>query len=213
MSHDDLSRVEGQHSFERLLARVEKGVVVHVVRRNMPFDDLVGLVNALSRDDDQTVDRVDHDRLMSGRVTGSLDDPHTIGDAFVAPHSSNRLVGYERPLRNGITEHLRRIDLRSLRIDRDVPPMKDLVLAAMIEMKMTVDYRDDVALVDTEALQRDRYRNDVGLVQLVDEAVTGSDAGVEEDHAIRMTDDVAEHGTTSLAVSRVPNRERHRAER
>jgi hypothetical protein len=42
MSDDDLSRVQGEQSFEGLPARVEKGVVVHVVLRDPLLDHLVG---------------------------------------------------------------------------------------------------------------------------------------------------------------------------
>ena len=91
--------------------------------------------------------------------------------------------------------------------------MKHVVLAAMIEVQVAVEHCNNVAFVDVDPFERGHDRNDVRAVQVVDEGVPRSDSSVEQDHAVRMTDDVTEDGTPAFTHPRMPIREAHLAER
>jgi hypothetical protein len=81
-----------------------------------------------------------------------------------------------------------------------------------IEVQVAVDDCDDIALVDADCGKGAVDRDDVRVIQVVDESAPDPDAGVEEDDAIGVTDDVSEHRATALGEPWMPCRKNHFSE-
>jgi hypothetical protein len=197
---------ESYDPVERLLTGFDERLVVDVVDGDPSIGQLVGVVGALTGDDHTTVDRFYHERLVAGRVADGLDERHAVGEYLVAMDHPQRVFGDGCPFGNRVSERLCRLGLGSLHVDRNAMSVEDVVLAAVIEVQMTVHDRDNVAFVDAVLRECVRDGDDARLVKIFDEAASGSDARVEEDDAIGVPNRVAEDLTPAVGETWMPAR-------
>jgi len=139
-------------------------------------------------------------------MSDGLDQRYAIRKNLVTMYQPQRVIGDGRPFGNGVPEALRCLRLRSLDVDGNATPLKDLVLAAVVKVQVTVHHRDNVTFIDPVLRQRFGDRDNTRVVELVDEAASDANARVEEDDSIGVANRVTEDLATPVSETRMPVR-------
>jgi hypothetical protein len=206
VSQDDMPGTESYDPVERLLTGFDERIVMDVVPRDSSVRQLVGVVRALTGDNYATVDRFYQERLVTRRMADGLDNRHAVGEYLIAVHHPQCIFGDGCPFGDGVSERLCHLRLGRLHVDRNATLVKDVVLAAVVEVQMTIHDGDNVAFVDPVSRECFRDGDDARLVKIFDEAASGPDARVEEDDAIGVPNRVTEDLTTAVSESWMPVR-------
>jgi hypothetical protein len=160
---------------------------------------LASEIRCLTGANDRAIIAAHDERLMSGRVTGSRDEPDAGSDLGI---SLDLLVDGSVELnrrRNGVVGLPSVLELGPLYKDR--PSGKAVVSAAVIEMQMAVDDPGHSRHIDSDLRHGVR---DVAALWTVVRFCLGIDAEarIEQDGSGRCGDDVAEHGLDAGAAGR-----------
>ena len=197
---------------EREVSGLAPGLVVEVRRIRLARQQLARPECTLRGQHDGPIARLEHDGLVPGRVTWRRDDANAFDDLFVALHESEPLGGNRGPVGNGVSRISRFGVLVRLDEDRRV---EQSLLTAVVEVHMRENHRGDVGRLEPHRPQRVVKGDDLRPVPRVDHRVAGPDTGVDEDHAVAMTNHPSVHGKRlESGVFRVPVRHRgHPSER
>ncbi len=129
---------------------------------------------------------------MAGGVARRCQDGDAFRDFEIAVEGLTLPFGCERPRRIGVGDvGVDVVDFGLLDEHRNVRPVEERVLAAVVEVKVTVDDGDHRVGGEAMVAQLVVERVNLWVVDLVNELVVDVDTGVEENRSIGMTYRVA----------------------
>lgn len=150
---------------------------------------LVGIPYHLGTDHNAPIAALDEHGLVTGRVTGRRQNGHPVNELFVAPHSTPLPLRSERPAGIGVVPILchclvlGRLGQKGCRTSE-----QGRILATVIEVKMAVDHGNHLVLIDAALPEEVTQTLTLRVVQLVDEAVSEPDTGIDQDRTVRVQD-------------------------
>ena len=184
--------------------------IVHVGRVRAASCELCTGETGLADDDLEAEISFDANRDVPWGVARGVENSYSVGDQFTVCSESEAIRFDVSPLGHGVELVGRHLKLGLADPDRSVG--EQMVLPAVVEMQMGVDHGNHVPLVEPGARECARDRDHLGRVEPVDDRVTGSGAGGNDDDPVRMVDGVGADLTDSFRGSRMTVREANVAE-
>lgn len=127
---------------------------------------------------------------MTGRVAWRQQRGHPGGEFAVAVEQECSAGRYGGPFRHGIERLLCRIELGPLHCDRT---RQIVILAAVIEMQVTVGNEADVSLVNSVAVYLIDQLHRLMAIERIDQIVSMADTGVHHNGSLWMMNEKSVH--------------------